>query len=160
MQRQEYLSQPNWYGETQGTRGVKGIAYFSMEFGLGEARPLYAGGLGILAGDYLKAASDLGVPVTGVGLLCQEGYFRQVLDAAGWQQEAYPFNDPTSLPVFPVQAASGAWLRVHVALPGSAVLCRVWQAWTGAWLSGLRFGSVTICRNRTASLRSGCQAFM
>ena len=99
--RQEYLSQPGWYGESHGEQGVKGIAYLSMEFGLGEALPLYAGGLGILAGDYLKAASDLGVPVTAVGLLYQEGYFRQVLDAAGWQQEAYPFNDPTSCPLSP-----------------------------------------------------------
>lgn len=129
--RQNYLSGHGWYGETHGGEGVKGIAYFSMEFGLGEALPLYAGGLGILAGDYLKAASDLGVPVTGIGLLYQEGYFRQVLDAAGWQQEAYPFNDPTSLPVFPVQALSGAWLRIPIALPGRMVRCRVWQAQVG-----------------------------
>lgn len=129
--RQNYISQPGWYGECYSDRQLNGIAYFSMEFGLGEALPLYAGGLGILAGDYLKAASDLGVPVTAIGLLYQEGYFRQVLDTAGWQQEAYPFNDPTSLPVFPVQSASGAWLRIYVKLPGRTVRCRVWYARVG-----------------------------
>ncbi len=130
MQRQSYLEQAGRYG-SYGDKELQGIAYFSMEFGLGEALPLYAGGLGILAGDYLKTASDLGVPVTAVGLLYQEGYFRQVLDAAGWQQEAYPFNDPTSLAVFPVQVASGAWLRVPIELPGRNVQCRVWQVQVG-----------------------------
>jgi starch phosphorylase len=131
IQRQSYLEQAGSYGDSYGDKELQGIAYFSMEFGLGEALPLYAGGLGILAGDYLKTASDLGVPVTAVGLLYQEGYFRQVLDVAGWQQEAYPFNDPTSLPVFPVQVASGAWLRVLVELPGRNVRCRVWQVQVG-----------------------------
>ena len=79
-------------------------AYFSMEFGIGEALPLYAGGLGVLAGDHLKAASDLGVPLVGVGLLYQEGYFRQVLDAEGRQHELYPYNDPTALPFQPALA--------------------------------------------------------
>ncbi|MEJ2699132.1 MAG: alpha-glucan family phosphorylase, partial [Desulfuromonadales bacterium] len=84
-----------------------------------------------LAGDYLKAASDLGVPITAVGLLYQEGYFRQVLDAAGWQLEAYPYNDPTTLPVLPVTASSGAWLKVPVDLPGRTVQCRVWLVRVG-----------------------------
>jgi starch phosphorylase len=129
--REEYIGQPGWFGESHGDEVLKGISYFSLEFGLGEALPLYAGGLGILAGDYLKAASDLGVPVTAVGLLYQEGYFRQVLDAFGWQQEAYPYNDPTTLPVLPVAAPSGAWLKVPVELPGRAVQCRVWLARVG-----------------------------
>ena len=76
-----------------------------MEFGLGEALPLYAGGLGILAGDYLKTASDLNVPIVGIGLLYQEGYFRQILSADGWETEAYPHYDPTNLPMRPVMDA-------------------------------------------------------
>ena len=96
--RDDYYRAPGWYGETDAGKILKGIAYFSMEFGLGEALPLYAGGLGILAGDYLKAASDLAVPVTGVGLMYQEGYFRQILDSNGWQEEVYPYNDPLNSP--------------------------------------------------------------
>ncbi|MBE0577122.1 MAG: alpha-glucan family phosphorylase [Desulfuromonadales bacterium] len=129
--REEYLGHTGWFGESHGDNVLKGISYFSLEFGLGEALPLYAGGLGILAGDYLKAASDLGVPVTAVGLLYQQGYFRQVLDAFGWQQEAYPYNDPTTLPVQPVAAPSGAWLKVPVELPGRVVQCRAWLARVG-----------------------------
>ena len=79
------------------------IAYFSMEFGLTEALPIYSGGLGILAGDYLKAASDLGVPVVGVGILWQQGYFRQALSADGEQIEFFPFNDPGQLPITPLR---------------------------------------------------------
>src|SRR5919109_767432 len=102
-----------------------------MEFGLGGALPLYAGGLGILAGDYLKVASDLDVPVVGIGLLYQEGYFRQILDGHGWQVEAYPHNDPTGLPVRPVMDASGRWLRVPLELPGRTLRLRVWQVQVG-----------------------------
>ena len=127
----DYCRQPGWYGETHGDSALKHIAYFSMEFGLGEALPIYAGGLGILAGDYLKAASDLGVPVIGVGLLYQEGYFRQTLDSDGRQQEIYSYNDPTSVPVRPVQAQDGAWLHVDSDFPGRRVRFRVWQARVG-----------------------------
>src|SRR5690606_2267601 len=88
--RRQHLSNPGWFRGGENAADLRGIAYLSMEFGLGAALPLYAGGLGILAGDYLKTASDLDVPVTGVGLLYQEGYFRQVIDAAGVQQEFYP----------------------------------------------------------------------
>ena len=102
-----------------------------MEFGLDEALPLYAGGLGILAGDYLKTASDLGVPAVGVGLLYQAGYFRQMLDAEGRQQAMYPYNDPSSLPIEPVQAGSGGWLHVSLPLPGRTILLRVWRARVG-----------------------------
>jgi len=130
-ERQEYLAQSGWYGEKHSQSGLKGIAYFSMEFGLGEALPLYAGGLGILAGDYLKAASDLGVPVIGIGLLYQEGYFRQAIDASGWQQDIYPYNEPTSMPVRPVRSRAGAWLRVYSDFPGRRVSFRVWQAQVG-----------------------------
>jgi len=106
-------------------------AYFSMEFGLSEALPIYAGGLGVLAGDHLKSASDLGVPIVGVGLLYQEGYFRQALDAQGRQQELYPYNDPTALPIQPALAISGGWLMVAVDLPGRTLRLRVWRANVG-----------------------------
>ncbi len=132
LAHEDYCCQSGWYGERHANAELKGVAYFSMEFGLGKALPLYAGGLGILAGDYLKAASDLGVPVVAVGLLYQEGYFRQVLDADGWQQEIYPYNDSTSLPIQPVQAVSGAWLYVTLDFPGRPVRLRVWQAQVGS----------------------------
>lgn len=80
-ERVTYRTEGGWYGEAQADLNISQVAYFSMEFGLGEALPIYAGGLGILAGDYLKTASDLGLPVVGVGLLYQEGYFRQMIDA-------------------------------------------------------------------------------
>jgi starch phosphorylase len=129
--RARYMSDRGWYGRTPGPAGPRCVAYFSMEFGLGEALPLYAGGLGILAGDYLKTASDSGLPAVGVGLLYQVGYFRQVVDAAGRQQELYPYNDPTSLPIQPVLASAGGWLHVPVELPGRILQLRVWQARVG-----------------------------
>ena len=128
---EEYLGEPGWCGRVYSDPDLRGIAYFSMEFGVGEALPLYAGGLGVLAGDHLKAASDLGVPLYGVGLLYQEGYFRQLLDANGMQYEAYPYNDPMSLPVQPVLTESGNWLRVSLGLPGRELLLRVWKVNVG-----------------------------
>ena len=129
--REAYNSSPGWYGETYDGDPLSRVAYFSMEFGLGEALPLYAGGLGVLAGDFLKAASDLGVPLVGIGLLYQEGYFRQVVDSGGWQQEIYPYNDSASLPVRPVPAPDGAWLTVPIRLPGRVMRLRVWLAQVG-----------------------------
>ncbi len=131
-ERARALSGTSWFGARHAGMLQGGIAYFSMEFGLGEALPLYAGGLGILAGDYLKAASDLGVPVTGVGLLYQEGYFRQRVDAGGRQLESYPVNDPVSLPVRPVEAQDGSWLRVALDLPGRRLWLRLWRAQVGS----------------------------
>jgi starch phosphorylase len=107
------------------------IAYFSMEYGLSEALPIYSGGLGILAGDYLKTASDLGVPVVGLGLLYQLGYFRQVLDSHGDQTEFYPYNDPSQLPVVPTRDRDGEWLRIRIDLPGRALWVRCWEAIVG-----------------------------
>lgn len=129
--REAYHSAPGWYSETYSGHPPCQVAYFSMEFGLGEALPLYAGGLGVLAGDFLKAASDLGVPLVGIGLLYQEGYFRQVLDASGWQQEVYPYNDSATLPVRPVAGPDGAWLTVPIHLPGRVMRLRVWLAQVG-----------------------------
>jgi len=131
QQRQEYLDKPGWYGRTYPVDALRATAYFSMEFGLTDALPIYSGGLGILAGDHLKTASDLGVPLYGIGLLYQQGFFRQVLSPDGWQLEAFPFNDPTSLPVVPLQNHEGGWLRIKLELPGRTLLLRVWQAVIG-----------------------------
>jgi starch phosphorylase len=129
--REEHLGERSWYGQAHGAAGLRHVAYFCMEFGLGEALPLYAGGLGILAGDYLKTASDLGLPVVGVGLLYDQGYFRQIIDADGRQREAYPHNDTISLPIQPVYSTAGGWLHVSVELPGRTLLLRVWKALVG-----------------------------
>ena len=107
------------------------VAYFSMEFMLTEALPIYSGGLGNVAGDQLKAASDLGVPVVGVGLLYGQGYFRQDFDADGNQQALYPVNDPGQLPIRPLRQANGEWLRLQIRLPGSKLWIRCWEAWVG-----------------------------
>lgn len=107
------------------------MAYFSMEFMLSEALPIYSGGLGNVAGDQLKAASDLGVPVIGIGLLYQQGYFRQVIDKDGAQQALYPYNDPGQLPITPLRKPNGEWLRLEIALPGYSVWLRAWQVQVG-----------------------------
>jgi starch phosphorylase len=127
--RQQYRATPAW--RPSGAPSLPRVAYFSMEFGLHEALPLYAGGLGILAGDYLKTASDLDAPVIGVGILWQQGYFRQVLDPEGWQTELYPFNEPASLPVQPVVGPGGDRLLVSLTFPGRTIQLRAWQALVG-----------------------------
>ena len=131
LTRRAYLDAPSWFSSAHASAELSGVAYFSMEFGLGEGLPLYAGGLGVLAGDFLKTASDLGIPVIGVGLLYQEGYFRQIIDATGAQHEAYPFNDPGSMPIEPAQGPDGSWFRVPLNLPGRTLSLRVWQARVG-----------------------------
>jgi starch phosphorylase len=129
--RDEYQNRNCW-AEQHFTNTKKAkIAYFSMEFALGEALPLYAGGLGVLAGDYLKAASDLGVPAVGVGILYDEGYFRQYVDDKGWQHEIYPHNDSRNLPLQPVFTKQGAWLTIDIELPGRIVYFQVWEAQVG-----------------------------
>ncbi|MGA8672847.1 MAG: alpha-glucan family phosphorylase [Terracidiphilus sp.] len=120
-----------WFQRAHPRSGVSTIAYFSMEFMLSEALPIYSGGLGNVAGDQLKAASNLGVPVVGIGLLYQQGYFRQEIDAQGCQQALYPFNDPGQLPIRPVRETNGEWLRLAVALPGLKLWIRVWQVQVG-----------------------------
>jgi starch phosphorylase len=120
-----------WFQQTHPQSPLSCIAYFSMEFMLSEALPIYSGGLGNVAGDQLKAASDLGVPVVGVGLLYQRGYFRQVLDADGAQLALYPYNDPGLLPITPVRDKDGEWVRLKFALPGYSVWVRAWQAQVG-----------------------------
>lgn len=130
-ERRRYLDEPGWYQRHYTQVPLKGIAYFSMEFGVCDALPLYAGGLGILAGDYLKTASDLGVPLVGVGLLYQEGYFRQSFDNQGWQQQTYLFNDPGSLPLTPLLDKDGSWMDVATNFLCREVLFRVWVAQVG-----------------------------
>ncbi|WP_031068245.1 alpha-glucan family phosphorylase [Streptomyces sp. NRRL WC-3742] len=131
----EYLTGPRWYQAQQGGEPAPppaAIAYFSPEYGIAAALPQYSGGLGILAGDHLKAASDLGVPIIGVGLFYRHGYFRQSLDRDGWQQERYPLLDPDELAVSLLREADGSPARVDLALPGGRTLAaRIWKAQVG-----------------------------
>src|SRR5208283_2328622 len=122
---------PAWFQQEYPQASLTSVAYFSMEFMLSEALPIYSGGLGNVAGDQLKAASDLGVPVIGVGLLYQQGYFRQVLDKDGAQQALFPYNDPGQLPITPLRQANGEWLRLKLDLPGYPVCLRAWQVKVG-----------------------------
>ncbi|MGH3870206.1 MAG: alpha-glucan family phosphorylase [Pseudonocardiaceae bacterium] len=129
-----YLDEPRWYQQRRQDLPAlpSAVGYFSMEFGVSEVLPFYSGGLGVLAGDHLKAASDLGVPLIGVGLLYRSGYFRQSLSLDGWQLEHYPALDPQGLPLRLVADATGAPLLVDVGMPGGRVLrARVWQADVG-----------------------------
>jgi starch phosphorylase len=137
----EYLSAPTWYQETFGSAKTGNgtprlpadctIAYFSAEFGMHESVPVYSGGLGILSGDHLKSASDLGLPLVGVGLMYREGYFRQYLTVDGWQQERYPENDFFNLPLVPVTRSDGTPLTVGVPMPGREVQVRIWRIQVG-----------------------------
>ena len=122
---------PAWFQKTHSDGPLTCAAYFSMEFMLSEALPIYSGGLGNVAGDQLKAASDLGVPVVGVGLLYQQGYFRQIIDKDGAQQALFPYNDPGQLPITPLRHPNGEWLRLEIALPGYSVWLRAWQVQVG-----------------------------
>ncbi|MFE9776039.1 glycosyltransferase family 1 protein [Streptomyces sp. NPDC005931] len=127
----EYMTGDRWY-QAQTDRLPAAVAYFSPEFGITAALPQYSGGLGILAGDHLKAASDLGAPLIGVGLLYRHGYFRQSLSRDGWQQEHYPVLDPNELPVVPLEEPHGTLSQVALALPGGRSLrARVWLAQVG-----------------------------
>lgn len=128
----EYMcADSNWF-EKHHPKDRKGvIAYFSAEFGLSEALPIYSGGLGILAGDHVKAASELGLPLVGVGIVYQEGYFRQYLNADGWQQERYPMNDFYNLPILPVKEKDGSPVLISVDFPGRKVYARIWKAQVG-----------------------------
>ncbi len=120
-----YLEAPRWF-QNRAASPLRGVAYFSPEFGLAEALPQYSGGLGVLAGDHLKASSSLGIPLTGVGLMYRLGYFRQHLDADGWQEERYPVLDPHSMALELVDG-----VRVTVDLAGALLEAQVWRAWVG-----------------------------
>ena len=124
---QSYLSASTWFGEQNPNERDLRVAYFSAEFGIHESVPVYSGGLGVLAGDHLKSASDLGLPLMGVSLMYREGYFRQYLNVDGWQQERYPENDFFNLPLIAKTNRDGTPLMVSVRLPGRDVFARVWR---------------------------------
>ena len=129
--RRDSADAPAWFQQTHSQSPLSCVAYFSMEYMLSVALPIYSGGLGNVAGDQLKAASDLGVPVIGVGLLYQQGYFRQVIDKDGAQQALFPYNDPGQLPIKPLRKPDGEWLRLEIALPGYSVWLRAWHVQVG-----------------------------
>ena len=129
--RRQGMAESAWFHKSHPNTSLKCAAYFSMEFMLSEALPIYSGGLGNVAGDQLKAASDLGVPVVGVGLLYQQGYFRQVIDKDGAQQALYPYNDPGQLPITALRQPNGEWLRLEIKLPGYSLWLRAWQVEVG-----------------------------
>jgi starch phosphorylase len=125
------MSTPAWFQKNHAHSALTRAAYFSMEFMLSEALPIYSGGLGNVAGDQMKAASDLGVPVVGVGLLYQQGYFRQVINKNGEQQALFPYNDPGQLPIKPLRQPNGQWLRLEVELAGFSIWLRAWEVQVG-----------------------------
>ena len=124
---QKKNASPGWFKNAHPTSPLHAVAYFCMEYMLSEALPIYSGGLGNVAGDQLKAASDLGVPVIGVGLLYQQGYFRQEIDTHGDQLELYPVNEPGQLPIRPVRTPDGEWLRLRLMLPDAKIWIRTWE---------------------------------
>ncbi|TLP74252.1 alpha-glucan family phosphorylase [Maribacter sp. ACAM166] len=125
------ISEPAWFQKNHPKSSLTCIAYFSMEFMLSEALPIYVGGLGNVAGDQLKSASDLGVPVVAVGLLYQQGYFRQIIDQHGTQQALFPYNDPGQLPISPLRLPNGEWLRFALNLGNQKIWLRTWQVQVG-----------------------------
>ena len=130
-QNRESYHADAWFQNKHPGAALTSVAYFSMEFMLSEALPIYSGGLGNVAGDQMKAASDLGVPVVGVGLLYGQGYFRQDFDSEGRQQALYPVNDPGQLPIRPLRQPNGEWLRLQIQLPGSKIWLRCWEVSVG-----------------------------
>ncbi len=128
--RESYRAEA-WFQRKHAGAPLTTVAYFSMEFMLSEALPIYSGGLGNVAGDQMKAASDLGVPVVGVGLLYGQGYFRQDFDSEGRQQALYPVNDPGQLPIRPLRQKNGEWLRLQIHLSGALIWLRCWEVSVG-----------------------------
>ncbi len=129
--KEHAITVPAWFQQNYPQSPLTCVAYFSMEFMLSEALPIYSGGLGNVAGDQLKTANDLGVPVVGIGLLYQQGYFRQEIDKNGVQQALFPYNDPGQLPIIPLRQPNGEWLRLEITLPGYSVWLRAWQVQVG-----------------------------
>jgi glycogen phosphorylase len=128
LARRLYARSPGWFQFVHPRAPLNHVAYFSMEFGVCEALPIYSGGLGNVAGDQLKASSDLGVPIIGIGLLYQQGYFRQAIDPHGNQLALYPYNAPAELPITPVRDRDGKLVRLELQFPGSKVWLRAWRA--------------------------------
>jgi starch phosphorylase len=128
---QEHLSEKGWFNSAHAEDEKLRVAYFSAEFGLHESLPIYSGGLGILAGDHLKSASEIGLPLVAVGLLYRNGYFQQYLSPDGWQQEAYPELDFYNMAVEKLKYTDGSPVRVRVDLPENSVFCQVWMVKVG-----------------------------
>ncbi|HSI32542.1 MAG TPA: alpha-glucan family phosphorylase, partial [Tepidisphaeraceae bacterium] len=126
----QHMEEKGWYGENHPETKLQ-VAYFSAEFGIHESLPIYSGGLGILAGDHLKSASEIALPLCGVGLLYRNGYFQQYLSADGWQQEAYPEQDFYNLPIEMCRYTDGSPVHVRVDMPENAVFCQVWKCQVG-----------------------------
>ncbi len=127
----EYKSAATWFSKSHGTNDQPRIIYLSAEYGLTECMPIYSGGLGLLAGDHMKAASELGIPLAGVGLLYQRGYFTQYLNADGWQQERYIDNDFFNMPTRPLIGPEGQVLKVQIAFPRRTVVAQIWDVHVG-----------------------------
>ena len=127
----EHVDSPGWFRDAHNDSDKLAVAYFSAEFGIHESLPIYSGGLGVLAGDHLKSASELGTPLVGVGLLYRNGYFQQYLSADGWQQESYPELDFYNLALEPMRYTDGTPIQVRVDMPENAVFIRVWRAMIG-----------------------------
>jgi starch phosphorylase len=126
-----YMTARTWFDEAYPEAKDFRVAYFSAEFGIHESIPTYSGGLGVLAGDHLKSASDLGLPLIGVGIMYREGYFRQYLNVDGWQQESYPENDFFNLPAVPEVQKDGSPLVISCPMPGRETWARVWRIQVG-----------------------------
>ena len=131
LARRRATQASTWFQRTHPQAPLSCTAYFSLEFGLSESLPIYSGGLGNVAGDQLKAAHDLGIPVVGVGLLYQQGYFRQYIDHVGNQTALFPYNEPGQLPITPVRNAEGEWIRLRVRVAGPTLWLRAWEAQVG-----------------------------
>ncbi len=128
---QEYLKEKTWFDKTWNSELKMCVAYFSAEFGVTECIPIYSGGLGILSGDHLKSASDLGIPLVAIGLMYQEGYFRQYLNSAGWQGELYPTNDFYNMPINLVRKKDGSPVIIDVDFPGRKIFAQIWEIKVG-----------------------------
>jgi len=128
LAHRQYARSPGWFQFAHRGAPLNHVAYFSMEFGVCEALPIYSGGLGNVAGDQLKASSDLGIPIIGIGLLYQQGYFRQAIDTHGNQLALYPYNAPSELPITPVRDGDGTLVRLELQFPGGRVWLRAWRA--------------------------------
>ncbi len=126
-----HMDQPGWFKEEHPGKEKMLVSYFSAEFGLHESLPIYSGGLGILAGDHLKSAAELGIPLVAVGLLYRNGYFQQYLSHDGWQQEAYPEIDFYNIAVEQMKHTDGTSVRARIDLPDNAVFCNVWRVNVG-----------------------------
>jgi starch phosphorylase len=129
--KEQLAAEQGWFQQAHPDAPLKCVAYFSMEYMLSEALPIYVGGLGNVAGDQLKSASDLNVPVVAIGLLYGQGYFRQEIDKDGSQLALFPYNDPGQLPISPLRLPNGEWLRIKIALPGYPIWLRTWQVQVG-----------------------------